>query len=173
MTPTPVRSGMARPGDSGALPADQDGHDVTEIQLVTMTVADQLFGLPIDRVRDVFIVQSLTPVPLAPPAVAGLFNLRGKVVTTLSLRSLFGHPPVETIDEMTAVGIEWRGESFGLLIDEIGEVLRLPIAEREGNPAHIDQNWARFSAGVHRLKGRLLVELDLDALLDRPFQMAA
>ena len=65
-----------------------------------------------------------------------------------------------------ATGIDCRGESYGLLIDEIGEVLKLSPASREDNPINLDPNLARASAGVHRLEGRLLVVLDVDRVLD-------
>ena len=59
-----------------------------------------------------------------------------------------------------------QGESYGLLIDEIGEVLKLPAASREDNPVNLDARLARVSAGVHRLEGKLLVILDVDRVLD-------
>jgi purine-binding chemotaxis protein CheW len=65
-----------------------------------------------------------------------------------------------------AVGVEHRGESHGLLIDEIGEVLKLPAVGREDNPVNLDERLARVSAGVHRLDGRLLVILDVERVLD-------
>ena len=65
-----------------------------------------------------------------------------------------------------AVGIEWKGEFYGLLIDAIGEVLKLPTSSREDNPVNLDACLARVSAGVHRLEGELLVILDVDRVLD-------
>ncbi len=150
------------------LSADNDAgsaaHAVT-IQFVTVSVSGQLFGLPIQQVRDVFIVSDLTPVPLAPNAVAGLFNLRGRVMTMLSMRAMLGFERTgERGTETTAIGIEWRGESFGLLVDKVGEVMSLSPANREKNPVNLDNDWGRLSAGVHRLDNLLLVELSLDAL---------
>jgi purine-binding chemotaxis protein CheW len=65
-----------------------------------------------------------------------------------------------------AIGIESGGESFGLLIDGIGEVLRLPEDEREANPLNLDPRLARVSMGIHRLEGRLLMVLDVDRVLE-------
>ena len=65
-----------------------------------------------------------------------------------------------------AVGIELNGESYGLLIDSVGEVLKLDDATREPNPVNLDQRLARVSAGVHRLEGQLMVILDVDRVLD-------
>ena len=64
-----------------------------------------------------------------------------------------------------AVGLERAGESYGLLVDQVGEVLRLSVDSREPNPVHLDPRWARLSRGVYRLDGQLLIVLDVDAVL--------
>ena len=65
-----------------------------------------------------------------------------------------------------AVGIEFKGESYGLVIDQVGEVLKLATANRESNPVNLDPRWRSMSAGVHRLDGQLMVILDVDRVLD-------
>jgi purine-binding chemotaxis protein CheW len=134
-------------------------------EYVTVTVGEQLFGLPIERIHDVFIPTSITPVPLAPPEIVGLLNLRGRVVTALCVRRRLGMPPRESDAEMMAVGLEYNGESYGLLVDSVGEVLRLSVDSRQPNPVHLDPRWADLSRGVHRLDNKLLVVLDIDGVL--------
>jgi purine-binding chemotaxis protein CheW len=147
--------------------------DAHLVQLVTVIVGDQLFGLPILQVRDVFVVNSVTPVPLAASSVAGLFNLRGRVMTMLSMRALLGQQRDMAMPETTAIGIEWKGESYGLLVDRVGEVMNLSEATRESNPVNLDPRWAALSAGVHRLEDKLLVELSLENLFNGQLQKAA
>ena len=65
-----------------------------------------------------------------------------------------------------AIGVESRGESYGLLIDSVGEVLKLDDAKREPNPINLDAGLARVSAGIHRLDGQLLIVVDVDRVLD-------
>ncbi len=72
-----------------------------------------------------------------------------------------------------AIGIEAKGESFGLLVDAVGEVLKLPISDREANPINLDGKLAALSAGVYRLEGRLLVVLEVDRVLDLRGELAA
>jgi purine-binding chemotaxis protein CheW len=136
------------------------------VEYVTATVGGQLFGLPISRVQDVFAPDRLTRVPLAPPEIAGLLNLRGRIVTAIDLRKRFGLDALAGDAPRMAVGVEWKGESYGLLIDAIGEVLKLQTSDREDNPVNLDPGLARVSAGVHRLDGKLLVVLDVDRVLD-------
>ncbi len=136
------------------------------VEYVTAMIGGQLFGLPISRVQDVFVPERLTRVPLAGPDIAGLLNLRGRIVTVIDMRCRLDLEAQERVGRQMAIGVEYRGESYGLLIDEIGEVLKLPAASREDNPVNLDGRLARVSAGVHRLEGRLLVVLDVERVLD-------
>ena len=133
---------------------------------VTFTTADQLFGLPIEQVQDVFKPQRITRVPLAGPEIAGVLNLRGRIVTAIDMRNRLELQRREAGSAPMAIGIEAKGESFGLLVDAVGEVLNLPDREREANPINLDRKLARASAGVYRLDGHLLVVLDIDRVLD-------
>jgi purine-binding chemotaxis protein CheW len=138
--------------------------DVTEY--VTVHIGGQLFGLPISRVQDVFMPDRLTRVPLASTEIAGVLNLRGRIVTAIDMRTRLGfQKPVDAKTPM-AVGIEFKGESYGLVIDQVGEVLKLANAAREANPVNLDRRWSGMSAGVHRLDGQLMVILDVDRVLD-------
>lgn len=138
--------------------------DVTEY--VTVIIGGQLFGLPINRVQDVFMPDRLTQVPLAHRDIAGVLNLRGRIVTAIDMRTRLGLPMPETARSTMAVGIEFKGESFGLIIDQVGEVMKLEKTAIEANPVNLDPRWAIVSAGVHRLDGQLLVILDVDRVLE-------
>jgi purine-binding chemotaxis protein CheW len=135
-------------------------------EYVTAMIGGQLFGLPIVRVQDVFIPERLTRVPLAPPEIAGVLNLRGRIVTLIDLRRRFGLGQREDGNSSMAIDVESRGESYGLLIDGVGEVLKLDDAAREPNPINLDQRLARVSAGIYRLDGQLLIVVDVDRVLD-------
>jgi len=137
-----------------------------QTEYVTAMIGGQLFGLPIVRVQDVFIPERLTRVPLAPPEIAGVLNLRGRIVTLIDLRRRFGLGQRDDGEPVMAIGVESRAESYGLLIDSVGEVLKLDDAAREPNPINLDQRLARVSAGIYRLDGQLLIVVDVDRVLD-------
>ncbi len=105
-----------------------------ETEYVTFTTAGQLFGLPIERVQDVFKPARMTRVPLAGPEIAGVLNLRGRIVTAIHLSNRLDLPSRGEGKPPMAIGIEVGGESFGLLVDAVGEVLKLADGEREANP---------------------------------------
>jgi purine-binding chemotaxis protein CheW len=133
---------------------------------VTFNCAGQSFGLPIDQVQDVFKPTNLTAVPLAAPEIAGILNLRGRIVTAIDLANRLNLASRTNLATAMAIGIEYRAESFGLLVDEVSEVLELPESERESNPINLDRELSRVSAGVFRLDRELLVVLDVDRILD-------
>jgi purine-binding chemotaxis protein CheW len=135
-------------------------------EYVTAMIGGQLFGLPILRVQDVFKPERVTRVPLAPAEIAGVLNLRGRIVTLVDLRRRLDLPPPADIKPQMAIGVEWRNESYGLLIDSIGEVLKLDDEAREPNPVNLDDGLARISLGIHRLDDQLLLVLDVERVLD-------
>jgi purine-binding chemotaxis protein CheW len=140
---------------------------------VTFTAAGQMFGLPIERVQDVFKPANITRVPLAGPQIAGVLNLRGRIVTAIHLGNRLDLERRAHAMAPMAIGIELGTESFGLLVDTVGEVLKLPDSEREANPVNLDHKLAGVSAGVFRLDGQLLVVLDVDRVLDLGAEAAA
>ncbi len=135
------------------------------IEYVTAIIGGQLFGLPIARVQDVFAPQKVTRVPLAGYEVAGVLNLRGRIVTVVDLRRQLGLPVSDDDIAPMAIGIEYRGESIGMLIDVVGEVLKLDADSHEGNPINLDPRLARVAAGVHRLDAQIMIVLDVDRAL--------
>ncbi|MHB2165840.1 chemotaxis protein CheW [Alsobacter sp. R-9] len=139
---------------------------------VTVVVGGQLFGLPIGCVHDVFFTGAVTAIPLAPPQVSGLINLRGRVVTALCLRCLLGMPKGPTLAGTMVVCLEHDGESYGLIVDRVGEVMNLPASESQPIPMNLDPRWARCASGIHWLEEGLLVVVDVDRLLD-PAQFPA
>lgn len=143
-------------------------------QFVAVRHGDFLIGLPIGQVRDVFQVQAMTPVPLAPAAVAGLVNLRGRIVLLFSLSRLLGlesGPPAK--GPRMAVGVELNGETVGVLVDSVRGVIAAPLAGAEPVPAHVDAAWARHARRVYKLDADLMIEIDLNSLLDIPLNQAA
>lgn len=140
---------------------------------VSVTIANQLFGIPVLQVQDVLGSQRITRVPLAPPEVAGSLNLRGRIVTAIDVRVRLRLPPRGEGKQPMSVVVDHGGELYSLLVDSVGEVLSLDIADAERNPATLDPTWREASAGIYRLDGSLLVVLDVAKLLDFSTRAAA
>lgn len=134
-------------------------------EYVTVHIGDQLFGVEVKEIREVFMPQDVTSVPRAPGEVAGLLNLRGRIVTAMDARVRLGLPPRDPDAPVMALGLEEGTELFGVLVDQVGEVMRLKLDTLEPTPAHLDPTWRALLKGVHRLEGKLLAVLDVRALI--------
>ena len=135
-------------------------------QFVTLTIADQLFGIPVLSVQDVLAPQPVARVPLAHPVVAGLINLRGRIVTAIDMRQRMELPPRDDGSEGMSVVVEYHNELYSLNIDTIGDVISVPLDKIESNLATLDPLWRGFADGIFRLDEQLLVILDIMRLLD-------
>ncbi|PWR23278.1 chemotaxis protein CheW [Zavarzinia compransoris] len=134
-------------------------------QFVTMTVAGQAFGLPILDVHDIVVPEKITRVPLAQPEVAGLINLRGKIVTAIDMREVLRVPPAPGGQRRVGVTVSHRGETYTLLVDAVGEVIELGADRFEANPPTLDARWRQLADGVFRLDHGLLVVLRVDRIM--------
>ena len=137
-----------------------DLHPASE-QFLTFTLADQLFGVSVLQVNDVLGPQKITRTPLSPSAIAGVMNLRGRIVTAVDVRSCLRQPARPADAAHKSVVVEQKGELFSLIIDEVGDVLSLSSDSFEPVPETLDATWRGVAAGIHKLHDRLLVVLDV------------
>ena len=135
-------------------------------EFLTMTVSGQLFGIPVLQVQDVLGEQKVTRVPLAPKEITGSLNLRGRVVTTINLRYKLQMPERTSDMKTMYIVVEHHGELYSLIVDSVGEVLHLDNKDFENTPQTLEASLRELATGVYRLKGNLLVILDVPAMLD-------
>ena len=132
-------------------------------RMFTVRVADETFGMPVAAVHTVFMIDRLSPVPLAPEAVMGLVNLRGRIVTALSLRRRLGLAEL-TVSTRVAIVMENGGEMLALVVDEAGDVIDLAAHDRIELPRHMTASRARLTRAVYRHARGLISILDMDAV---------
>ena len=135
-------------------------------QFATFEVADQFFGVEVDTVQEVLSYNEYTPVPLAPPAVGGLFNLRGQVIAAVDLRVQLGLARQALQGPVMNVILRGDGEPVSLLVDRIGEVVDLDDDTFEPPPDTLGGPTRDLVAGTFKLDGRLMLALDVDQAVD-------
>ena len=135
------------------------------VQYATFLLDGLYFGIEVLNVQEVIRHQDMTPVPLAPPMVRGLINLRGQIVTALDLRTRLGLSPRTDGDMPMNVVVRHEGELFSLLVDEVGDVLSVDGAAVEPPPPTLDPTWRQACAGIVRRERGLLVVVHVHALL--------
>lgn len=130
-------------------------------QFATFFLDGLYFGVEVLCVQEVIRYQALTRVPLAPPVVEGLINLRGQIVTAIDLRRRLGLRP-RAVDRLPMnVVVRTVDGAVSLLVDEIGDVVDVRDAAFEPTPATIKGRATDLIAGVYKLNGRLLLTLDV------------
>ena len=134
--------------------------------VVTIRVGNQDFGVPVMQVRDVLRRQHLTPVPLAPRAVAGLLNLRGRIVTAIELRARLDLPRQADKSDGAQIVVENGGELYALVVDSVGDVLPVDEARLDAVPLDLDPQWRAVASAVYPAETGLIVLLDIARLLD-------
>ena len=133
-------------------------------QLVTMKIDKQLFGLPILSAQDIVETHTITQVPMAPSAVAGVMNLRGRIVTVINLRRIIGQE--DNIASRMGVTVEHDGDLYTILVDAIGEVMSVASEDLEPVPTTLHSELKSLCKGIYRLETGLLALLDIDEILD-------
>ena len=139
-----------------------------EHQYCTFTVDGHCFGLDVLHVQEIIRYQEMTPVPLAPPEIRGLINLRGQIVTAIDLRrrlELSDRPP-----EQLPVNVVVRTEdgAVSLLVDEIGDVLTVSEKLFERPPETLAGTPRELIRGAYKLPDRLLLILDTERTVTLP-----
>jgi purine-binding chemotaxis protein CheW len=129
---------------------------------VTFDVANQFFGVPVEIVQEVLFNEKYTPMPLAPDACGGLFNLRGEVIGTVDMRVRFGLPPSSMSGAIINVVVLAGGEPVSLLVDRIGPVTDLDDAAFELPPDTLTGPTRAMIVGSYKTEDRLLLVLDVD-----------
>ena len=132
-------------------------------ELLTCRVGEQWIGFRVQQVREVVKQQPRTHMPKAPDAVAGLINLRGRVITELEVRKVIG---LSARDEgkpfHVAIVETLGGEDFGLIVDDVGGVIVLDEQAFESTPQSLDSAWRQVSDGVLKQEDRVMVLVNVD-----------
>ncbi|MBL9079067.1 MAG: purine-binding chemotaxis protein CheW [Planctomycetes bacterium] len=142
--------------------------------MTTTTTADRYctfrigafhFGVDVGRVQEVIRHQAMTRIPLAPPAIRGLINLRGQIVTAVDLRRVLGLPDRADDTLPMNVVVTFDDAAASLLVDEIDDVVTVPPDSCEPPPNNLAPALRQLLQAVHKLPGRLLLALDVDQVL--------
>ena len=131
-------------------------------QLCTFLLDGYLFGVPVPQVQEVIRFQPMTPVPLAPDAVEGLINLRGQIVLAIDLRRRLGMAARGEGTLPLNVVIHTTEGAVSLLVDEIGDVIRVEDSTFEEPPETLRGEVRSIILGVHKLENKLLHLLDME-----------
>jgi purine-binding chemotaxis protein CheW len=135
-------------------------------QFCTFYLGPRLFGVEVLKIQEVLRYQEITEVPLAPPVIRGLLNLRGSIVATLDLRRRFQMPPLEDGVLPTNVVSQTSTGLISLLVDRIGDVVEVDQESFEASPETLEGESRELIEGVYKLPSGLLLVLNVERALE-------
>ena len=138
-------------------------------QYLTFMLAGEMFAIGILTIKEIIEYSNLTPVPMMPPSVRGVINLRGAVVPVMDLLARFGKPPSPVTKRSCIVIVEVASgderQVIGVAVDAVNEVLDIAPADIEPPPAFGARIRSDFIHGMGKVKGKFVILLDLDHAL--------
>jgi purine-binding chemotaxis protein CheW len=139
-----------------------------DLQVVGFRIGEETYGVRIGAVREIVRVPEITAVPSAPELIEGVINLRGKIIPVMDLRKRFGHTETQPDKKNRILVVELDNKLLGLIVNSASEVLKIPPSEIEPPGSVFADGESGYVTGVGKLKGRLIILLDITKLLHRP-----
>ena len=139
-----------------------------DLQVVGFRIGNETFGVRIGSVREIVRVPEITAVPSAPETVEGVINLRGKIIPVMDLRKRFGQSDIQPNKKNRILVVELENKLVGLIVNAASEVLKIAPSEIEAPGNLFAEGESSYVTGVGKLKGRLIILLDIAKLLHRP-----
>jgi purine-binding chemotaxis protein CheW len=141
------------------------GNDENIIQLIVFRVADELFGAEITQVREIIRKGDITPIPDSPDFISGVTNIRGEIAVVIDLKKRFYLPEQQDAEEKHIVMTKQDSNLFGIMVDEVVEVLRVPQGTIKKTPDLVASIDRVYISGVLTRNKQLVVMLDLGRVL--------
>jgi purine-binding chemotaxis protein CheW len=139
-----------------------------DYQVVGFRIGNETYGVRIGSVREIVRVPEITIVPNAPEAIEGVINLRGKIIPVMDLRKRFGSAGLQPDKKNRILVVELENRLLGLIVSSASEVLKIPPSEIEPPGTVFAEGESSYVTGVGKLKGRLIILLDIARLLRQP-----
>ena len=134
------------------------------LQLVSFKLGNEEFGIEIAKVQEINRITSLTQLPNSPSYIEGIVNLRGKLVPIVNLRKKFGMTQKDASDKSRIIVVNVADKTLGFIVDEVTEVLRIPIKITEAPPEVLNGSKTDFITAVGKLNNKLIILLDVEKI---------
>jgi purine-binding chemotaxis protein CheW len=156
--------------EATVLAGGSPGQTGTAGQYLTFTLEEGVFGVGIESVREIIQYGQMTLVPLMPPFVRGVINLRGAIVPVIDLQARLGRAPA-SVGERTSIvifeaALDGERHEIGMMVDAVSEVIDIADVDIEAAPQFGGAIRREFIHGMAKVDGRFLILLALASALD-------
>jgi purine-binding chemotaxis protein CheW len=139
-------------------------HDETSGTFILFEVAGTSYALPSRNIKQLEMIETITPVPNAAPCVEGVAFTRGQVIPALNLRSRFGLERVAHTPRSRLIVTNQNGRTVGLVVDSAREFISIPKEAIQPPPQGLSGLSGQYLKGVATVAGRVILIVDLEEL---------
>ncbi|SHK30835.1 chemotaxis protein CheW [Desulforamulus aeronauticus] len=136
-----------------------------EEQIVVFQLMEQVYGVDINSVYEIIRMETITSIPRTPHFVEGVINLRGRIIPVIDLGLRFGLGQSQRTQASRIIIVEVSGQTIGMIVDSVQEVLRIPLTTIEPPPPVVNGVDAAYLRGIAVLEQRLIILLDQNRVL--------
>lgn len=141
-------------------------------QYLTFSINRQNYGIKISAIREINRISEITQIPEAPPYVAGVMNLRGKVIPVVTMRLRMNLAEAETTKETCTIVVETRAGQIGVIVDSVSSVINLDNKDIDSTP--VQQQQENYVVGIGKLENSMVMLVDIEKCLgETSFPQAA
>lgn len=134
------------------------------LHTILFKMGAEYYGLPVESIKEIIKPMPTTRFPKSPPFVEGIIDLRGEVLPIVNLRKMFGLEPVPVTEASRYIDVQLGRFRVGIIVDEVSEVMHIPVSQTEPAPPIIEGVDGRYLNGVARLSDKLVLLLNLDEI---------
>lgn len=139
-----------------------------EMKVIVFALANEEYGVEVEKVRTIERMMPMTRVPKTPPFVRGVINLRGVVIPVIDLRGRFGLETAEFTDNTRIIIVAVGSIEVGMIVDSANDVIDVDSDSIENPPEIVGGIKAKYLRGIAKVaEGRLLVLLNLEEVLNK------
>lgn len=135
------------------------------VELIVFNLGDEEFAAEIEQVREIIRRGTITPIPDSPDFIKGVTNVRGEITVVIDLKERFFLTLKKEVESKHIVITEQEKNLYGLMVDEVSEVLRIPEKEIKSTPELVSRIDRAYMSGVITLENRLVILIDLVKVL--------
>ena len=135
------------------------------LKVATFFVGAEEYAVDIMKIRQIVNPRRITPIPKAPEFIEGIMELRRVILPVVDLRKRFGLPATPAGRDTKYIIVSIEGHVVGMVVDRVGEVLAVDEQYLRSAPAMAVADEGRFFAGVYRKDERMVIILDIEAVL--------
>ena len=134
-------------------------------QIVLFRLSREWYGVEIANVREVTRVGKITYLPSSPEHIAGIVNLRGKILSVTNLKTMIGLTHEEPTDKARIIAVESGVLETGLLVDEVVESIEVPLSKIEPPLVTLPAEEARYIEGQCKVDNKLIALISVEKIL--------